>query len=195
MSAGRLYVFAGLPGCGKSTLASRLATHLNAVYLRIDTIEQRLREFGITVEGEGYLMAYQLAAENLKLGLSVIADSVNPISLTRQAWCDVAAEAGGEAINIEIICSDPEEHRTRVEQRKVNVPGLVLPTWQQVLEREYDPWLEIEPEKRFEIEPEKGPETGSEFGSAKCVEKRIVIDTAGCSVETAFQNLLQKLPP
>ena len=49
-----LYIFSGLPGTGKSTLAKRVAQHFDALYLRIDTIEQALRElYNVDVEGEG----------------------------------------------------------------------------------------------------------------------------------------------
>lgn len=39
-----LIIFSGLPGCGKSTIARALAKRLGAVYLRIDTIEQAIRD-------------------------------------------------------------------------------------------------------------------------------------------------------
>ena len=39
-----LIIFSGLPGSGKSTIARALAQQLGAVYLRIDTIEQAIRE-------------------------------------------------------------------------------------------------------------------------------------------------------
>ena len=42
-----LYIFGGLPGSGKTELARYLASHIDAVYLRIDTIEQQLRNTGI----------------------------------------------------------------------------------------------------------------------------------------------------
>ena len=78
-----LYIFAGLPGTGKSTLAQRLARAQQAVHLRIDTIEQSLREVGCLINGpEGYVVAYRLAADNLRLGLPVVADSVNPLQVT-----------------------------------------------------------------------------------------------------------------
>jgi len=38
-----LYIFAGLPGSGKSTIAQLLSKQLKAVYLRVDSIEQALR--------------------------------------------------------------------------------------------------------------------------------------------------------
>ena len=44
MAAPTLYIFAGLPASGKTTLAQLLAVELKAVHLRIDTIEQALRK-------------------------------------------------------------------------------------------------------------------------------------------------------
>ncbi len=38
-----LIVFSGLPGTGKTTIANDLAATTGAVYLRIDTIEQAIR--------------------------------------------------------------------------------------------------------------------------------------------------------
>ena len=86
-----LYIFSGLPGTGKSTLAKRLARKLGAFYCRIDTIEAALVDLcDWKVEGEGYRLAYRLATDNLKLSLDVVADSCNPIELTRQEWQEVA---------------------------------------------------------------------------------------------------------
>jgi predicted kinase len=70
----------------------------------------------------------------------VIADSVNPILLTRDAWVEVAKRAGVHALEVEIQCSDAAEHRRRVQTRVTDVPGLKLPTWEEVLAREYAPW-------------------------------------------------------
>ena len=41
---------------------------------------------------------------------------------------------------VEIICSDLEEHRQRVEGRIADIPNLKLPTWRDVVSREYEPW-------------------------------------------------------
>ncbi len=89
-----LIIFGGLPGTGKSTIARLLAPRLNAVWVRIDSIEQSLiRSEKITMSDmgpAGYLVGYAIAADNLKLANNVIADSVNPLAITRQAWRDVA---------------------------------------------------------------------------------------------------------
>jgi predicted kinase len=161
-----LIIFGGLPGTGKTTLATALAQHCNAVYLRVDTIEQALRDCGNNVDGpQGYVVAYQLASENLRLGHKVIADSVNPIEITRNAWKSVALQAAVSFAQIEVICSDQDEHRRRVESRTSDIPDFVLPDWQQVLERHYEKW-----------------------------EGDVIrIETAGQTPEASFAKLLQTL--
>lgn len=136
-----LIIFGGLPGTGKSTLAQGVAGAMPATYVRIDTLEQSLRDLcGFQVEGEGYELGYRLAADNLRLGGSVVADSCNPIELTRRAWEQVARDAGASFVNVEVVCSDAEEHRRRIETRRSEVPGLELPSWADVVARDYDAW-------------------------------------------------------
>ncbi len=68
-----LIVFAGLPGTGKTTIAEELARELGAVYLRIDAIEQTLRDSGAynsLTNDAGYCVAYVIAEENLQLAAS-----------------------------------------------------------------------------------------------------------------------------
>ncbi|AVB30182.1 AAA family ATPase [Proteus mirabilis] len=138
-----LIIFSGLPGSGKSTIAQALAKQLNALYLRIDTIEQAIRkadedsrEMGPT----GYFVAYSLARENLQLGATVIADSVNPLALTRDTYREIALSTRTDYLEIEIVCSDIIEHRKRVETRVSEVEGLTLPDWKQVTDLVYEPW-------------------------------------------------------
>ncbi|KQM52316.1 kinase [Pseudomonas sp. Leaf15] len=140
-----LIVFSGLPGTGKTTIASELARRINAVYLRIDVIEQALRDANVLtgdVGASGYGVANALALSNLRLGQTVIADCVNPVKESREAWQAVAATAGFELLDIEVVCSDLREHRRRVESRTGDVAGLVPPSWQSVSVHEYEAWAE-----------------------------------------------------
>ena len=138
-----LFVFSGLPGTGKTTIARELAHQTGAVYLRIDVIEQAIREAGVLagdVGASGYGVANALALNNLHLGHTVVADCVNPVMESREAWKAVASTAGVQLINIQVVCSDVQEHRRRVETRSGDIPGLVPPTWQSVSAHEYEPW-------------------------------------------------------
>ncbi|MGL4370182.1 MAG: AAA family ATPase [Spirochaetota bacterium] len=138
-----LYIFSGLPGCGKSTLARALAGKTSSAYLRIDTVEQGIRELcSFDVQGEGYRLAYEIAADNLLIGNSVVADSCNPWVLTRREWENVAVGSGAAFVNIEVVCSDAGEHKQRVESRLCAAGSLILPSWEDVLRREYHAWDE-----------------------------------------------------
>lgn len=136
-----LLIFGGLPGVGKTAIANALAQAIGAVHLRIDSIEQALRNSDVAISGpEGYVVAYAVAEDNLRLGHTVIADSVNPVEVTRSAWRGVARRADKLCIEIEIVCSDEVEHRRRVESRSADIADHRLPTWQQVCDRDYEPW-------------------------------------------------------
>lgn len=162
-----LIILSGLPGTGKTTIAREPARQLGAVHLRIDTIEQSLRNAGVQGEvgDEGYRVAYAVAEDNLRLGLNVIADSVNPLAVTREAWHAVAQRAGVPHLDVEVVCSDIEEHRHRVETRDTDICGLELPSWQAVLEREYEAWQ----------------------------EEHLVLDTASVSVERCVVSIRKAL--
>ena len=140
-----LVVFAGLPGSGKTTIARAIAARQSATYLRIDEIEQAIRSAGISaadIGPAGYTVANALAASNLANGCLVIADCVNPVRESRQGWRATAVRAHKPLLEVEVVCSDPIEHRRRVEERRSDIEGLTPPTWQSVLDQEYSPWSE-----------------------------------------------------
>jgi predicted kinase len=138
-----LIIFGGLPGTGKTTIARALAKQLGAVHVRVDTIEQNIRTSAVLksdIGPAGYRVAYGMAEDNLTLGNTVIADSVNCLKVTRDAWLSVARRSGVPAVEIEVICSDKDEHRRRVETRETDVPGLRKPSWEEVIGRDYEDW-------------------------------------------------------
>src|SRR3954452_15975080 len=138
-----LVVVGGLPATGKSTISDRLARLVRAPYLRVDRIEQAIVAYSSLehpVGVAGYAVAYALAAEQLRLALDVIVECVKPLAVTRDGWTSTAAEAGARIVEVEVVCSDPDEHRRRVLTRDTDVEGLVKPTWEDVVGREYDPW-------------------------------------------------------
>jgi predicted kinase len=138
-----LIILGGLPCTGKTTTARALARELGAVYIRVDTVEQNMRASGMLksdVGPAGYLVSYGVARDNLMLGNMVIADSVNSLKVTRDAWRSVAVQLAAPFVEIEIICSDQDEHRRRVETRVMDVEGLIQPTWEDVTARHYDDW-------------------------------------------------------
>ena len=110
---------------------------------RADELEQALRESGRLagpLDDAGYRAGYSIAERHLREGRAVIADSVNPLTITRDAWRAVATRAGVPAVEVEVVCSDPDEHRRRIETRVADIPGFALPTWQDVVGRHYEPW-------------------------------------------------------
>ena len=135
-----LISFGGRSGTGKTTIAREVVRELAAVYLRIDSIEHAMREAGWQVESEGYRVARAIAEDNLRLGRIVVADCVNPWPLTRSEWRAVAERSNVSTLEVEIVCSDPHEHRRRVEARTSDIAGHLLPTWQEVIGRDYREW-------------------------------------------------------
>ncbi len=161
-----LVVFGGLPGTGKTTVARKVAARARAALIRVDAIEQAMRSAGVLRAGvgpAGYMAAYALAEANLRLGLGVVADCVNPLPVMRAAWRAVAAP--GPVVEVEVVCRNTAEHRRRVETRVPDIAGLVPPTWEAVSCHEYEPW--------------DGP--------------RLVLDTAALSADDAASRVCDEI--
>ena len=163
-----LIIFGGLPGVGKTAIARELARQIGALYLRVDSIEQGVRDSGVLnqpLNDAGYRVAYAVAEDNLRLGRTVVADSVNPLLLTRHAWVEIAKKTQVSAIEVEVKCSDLDEHRRRVETRASDISGLRLPTWAEVVSRDYHSWD----------------------------HEHLVVDTAACTVEQSVTAIRKRL--
>jgi len=73
---------------------------------------------------------------------------------------------GVPLVEVEVVCSDQAEHRRRVESRVADIAGHRVPTWQDVMERDYRAW-------------DRQP---------------VVIDTARRSVSESVQAIVSALP-
>ncbi len=138
-----LVSLSGLPGVGKTTVSKSLSVKSKAVHLRVDSVEAALKRSVLKIhpaEDAGYLAIASVAKDNLLLGFDVIADTVNPIEITRKLWATTAATASAQLLNVEVVCSDTDIHRQRVETRKSDIEGLAVPSWKAVSQREFEQW-------------------------------------------------------
>jgi predicted kinase len=143
-----LIVISGLPGTGKSAVATALAGRLGAAHLSIDPIEDALLGAGLPPCWETGVAAYEaarvMAEQNLGLGASVVVDAVNDSESARATWRLAAADAGAELAFVLLILDDEAEHRRRLEDRVRELDHVPEPSWTDVLARAaaYEPWTE-----------------------------------------------------
>ena len=151
-----LTVVGGLPAVGKTTVCRELL-RLQSIsqspgrfptWLRIDSIEQALRDSGEMLPGmpggAGYYVAAAVARDVLASGGEVLVECVNPLPLTRRLWEETASALGCRFLAVEIVCSDAAEHRRRARQRVGDIEDLKLPDWQEIEHRDYAPWPEAD---------------------------------------------------
>ncbi|WP_162942213.1 AAA family ATPase [Desertimonas flava] len=141
-----LIVMSGLPGTGKSAIADELGRRRTWPVLSVDPVEAAIWRCGITASFETGVAAYEVAAtlaeHQLRIGLSVIADAVNALEVARDMWRRVCERTDAAMRVIEVVCSDVDEHRRRLEGRIRGIDGFPEPTWGQVSARreEWQPW-------------------------------------------------------
>ena len=151
-----LTVVGGLPAVGK-TAVCREVLRLRAeaqpqsqlpTWLRIDTIEQALRDSGEMLPGmpggAGYYVAAAVARDVLASGGEVLVECVNPLPITRRLWEETASALDCRFLSVELVCSDTAEHRRRARQRVGDIEGLKLPDWKEITRRDYAPWPEAD---------------------------------------------------
>lgn len=123
----------GLPGAGKSALADGLGQRHGWPVLSVDPVEAALFQSGIEASQPTGLAAYivveTLAERLLSLGQTVIVDAVNDASEARQQWLALAIRASVSLEFVEVICSDRELHRSRLESRQRGLRAFPEPSW------------------------------------------------------------------
>ncbi len=161
-----LVVLSGLPGVGKTSDCPR-ARPGDRCRLPANRLDRAGPEERGLPGGRGGVQRRLRRSPRTTCDSAVpsFADCVNPWPLTRSEWRSVADRARVRALDVEIVCSDAVEHRRRVESRRADIPGHQLPTWSQVVERDYRAW------------------TGD----------RLVVDTGQLNVEQSVRTILSAL--
>ena len=141
-AVGALLVVSGLPGVGKTAVATEIATRVGGVHLSVDPVEDALLACGLEASWQLGVAAYEavasMASVNLALGRTVVVDAVNDSEAARGTWSRMA-----EPVTFAVLtCSDPVEHRRRLEGRHRGFTRVPEPTWSKVCDRatNYAPW-------------------------------------------------------
>ncbi|HJW42592.1 MAG TPA: ATP-binding protein [Rhizomicrobium sp.] len=135
----------GLPCSGKSTIAYGIAAALHWPVFSVDPVDSAMRRDGVDPDTAGqaaYSVCRSLAAEQLKIGLSVVIDAVNAHQDAREIWLELARQLATRLTLVECVCPDEELHRARVLSRIRNLPHYPELTWAIVEETKarYTPW-------------------------------------------------------
>jgi predicted kinase len=141
-----LVVISGLPGTGKSTVAEAVARRTGAVVLSVDEVEEALLGAGLASDWTTGVAAYEAvaaaAAENLRLGHTVIVDAVNDSEPARDTWRRAAAAAAAELVFVLLVPPPGPEHRRRLKERERGFLHQSEPAWEHVQARAeaFEPW-------------------------------------------------------
>jgi predicted kinase len=141
-----LIAMAGLPGAGKSTLAEVVGARRKITVLSVDQIETAILKAGIS-GGQptglaAYLVAETLAESVLMHDRDIIIDAVNAVDPAREQWLNLAERTGSGVRFIEVVCSDREEHKSRLVERaaKRQQSGAIARNAVEHNLDEYAPW-------------------------------------------------------
>jgi predicted kinase len=143
---GALIVVSGLPGVGKSAVASAVAARLNGVHLSVDPVEDAMLRCDLPAGWNVGVAAYEavrtMAESNLALGSVVVVDAVNDSEAARDTWRTAVRNSKAALTFAVLTCSDVDEHRRRLEGRSRGFSRFPEPSWPQVLNRsrDYAPW-------------------------------------------------------
>ncbi len=151
MKTPQLIVFTGMPGTGKTSIAEAVAREFGIPVFAKDWLEATLircelkpAENGPPLGSTGYQLLTTLAERQLRLGQSVILDSVASTLSIRAEWRILAQTYQAAWRVIECICSDEAAQRDRLVGRQRGIPGWHELDWSEVerVKAYYAPWEE-----------------------------------------------------
>ncbi len=137
-----LTIFSGLPGTGKSTLANRLARKLHWPVLRIDDVAGEVpTDADFRFWDEKILVLLTIVEEQLKLGVSVIADSVFMGTDRIQAQ-EMATRHAANFRPVYCFVSDEKVWQKRVAERLEVDHDSGAADWEQIQHQRqwFSPW-------------------------------------------------------
>jgi hypothetical protein len=123
-------------GLGKTTIVRELAHQAGARHLRIDSMEQAIRDCAPDAAGfdeAGDRVAYAVAEDNFGSGGPSSPTRSIRYRFARDACLEVGRCAPTVALEIEIIGSDLRERQSESQPAKLPLPDLRPPTWDEVI--------------------------------------------------------------
>ncbi|TKX46879.1 kinase [Halorubrum sp. SD690R] len=118
-STGRLVVVCGLPGVGKTTVAERIADHVDGRIRRTDVIRKQLFDDPEYTDAETEAVYAELLArarDDVDAGGAVVLDATFADARFRADAQETAAEAAAEFDLVEVACDEAVVER-RIERR------------------------------------------------------------------------------